>query len=76
MRRFVRWLIFLMPAIIVCALGTIGVIWFELDFWLAIGLAIIAVVVNGWIAAYEDNKLGGFNNPKFHDSKSISRNSE
>jgi hypothetical protein len=39
-------------------------VWAGLNFWAAWAIALVAVVVNGWIAAVEDNSPSGFNNPK------------
>jgi hypothetical protein len=35
----------------------------KLSFWLAFGLVVLSMVVNGLLAEYEDNLPGGFNNP-------------
>ena len=35
----------------------------DLPFWLAFGLAVFGMVVNGLLAEYEENLPGGFNNP-------------
>jgi hypothetical protein len=34
-----------------------------LSFWAAFGLVIIGMIVNGFIATWEDHRPGGFNNP-------------
>ena len=32
-------------------------------FWLAFGIAVVALFVNGWVATLEDDISGGLNNP-------------
>lgn|ERR1700674_3204519 len=35
----------------------------KLNFWLCLGITVVAFVVNGWVATLEDDLPGGFNNP-------------
>ena len=34
----------------------------KLNFWLCLGITVVAFVVNGWVATLEDDLPGGFNN--------------
>ena len=34
------------------------------NYWLVFFIAIGALLLNGWLAQWEDNQPGGFNNPK------------
>jgi hypothetical protein len=35
-----------------------------LRFWVCFLIALFAVLVNGWLATWEDEQPGGFNNPE------------
>lgn len=35
-----------------------------LPFWGCFAIAVIALLLNGWLATWEDEQPGGFNNPK------------
>jgi len=58
--RLQGWAIWL--AIAACA-GAIGHFGFGADFWLVASLAIMSLVVNGWIIEWEDRQPGGWGNP-------------
>lgn len=34
-----------------------------LPFWVCFAMAVVALLVNGWLATREDNQPGGFNDP-------------
>ena len=53
-----------LPALIVAALAGWAIHhWGGLSFWVAFGIVLGAIVINGFIAETEDNAPGGFNNP-------------
>jgi hypothetical protein len=53
-----------LPALIVAALAGWAIHhWGGLSFWVAFGIVLGAIVINGFIAEAEDNAPGGFNNP-------------
>ena len=56
------------PALIglsVAALVAWAISYFSgIGFWLAFGIAVAAMLINGFIATVEDNAPGGFNNPE------------
>ena len=35
----------------------------DTSFWMLWPIAIVAMVINGYLAEWEDNQPGGFNNP-------------
>ncbi len=37
---------------------------FGLSLWIAVPLALAGIVINGFLAEWEDHRPGGFNNPK------------
>jgi len=34
------------------------------NFWVCLGIVILAILANGWLATIEDDTPGGFNDPK------------
>ncbi len=38
--------------------------WSGLGFWITFFIVAAAILINGWIAAWEDDRPGGFHNPK------------
>ncbi len=64
-----RWLLWLLrwPRLFgLCIAVVIALIvsWlFHFSFWLALPLAVVAMIANGIFAEWEDNQPGGFNNP-------------
>jgi hypothetical protein len=51
----VKWLIFI-PAMLVCC-GIAWAIhhWTKLPFWASLGIVIVGLLINGWVAAIEDH---------------------
>jgi hypothetical protein len=46
--------------------------WFSsLPFWASFAIVVVAMVLNGVLAEYEDNLPGGFNNPMSEDEIKI-----
>jgi hypothetical protein len=64
MRRLVRW----SPFFFFCAIATgtaYGVAeWFGIPFSIALPVIAVALLINGWLATFEDDLPGGFHNPK------------
>ena len=64
MKRFVHWPTFFL-SLLVCTALALAAHWiFGVSAWLALPIIVFAVVVNGALATWEDNRPGGFNNPK------------
>jgi len=63
-KRFVDWRVFgsVMTIAVILAFGFHR--WIGLNFWACLALVVFAILVNGLIAAVEDELPGGFNNPK------------
>ena len=56
--------------------GIIGAVvsWFSsLSFWASFAIVLVAMVFNGILAVYEDNRPGGFNNPMSEDEIKIEK---
>ena len=46
------------------AIGAVGITYFGgLSIWLSVPLVSISLVLNSYLAEWEDNQPGGFNNP-------------
>ena len=58
-----HWPSFFIGLSIAAAVGLVVKWLFGLPFWAAFGLAVFGMVVNGFLAEWEDNQPGGFNNP-------------
>jgi hypothetical protein len=41
--------------------------WLHINYWLALGIIVVAMLVNGFLAEWEDNQPGGFNAPRERD---------
>lgn len=41
----------------------------DLPFWACFLMALGGLLVNGWLAAWEDDQPGGFNNPRDEDKR-------
>ena len=57
---------FILPVIIwsVVVLVTLGIShWSGLSFWVMLPIVVVAVLINGFVATFEDDLPGGFNNP-------------
>ena len=68
MKKFIDVKLFL-GMTVVCSVIATGVWYFtDFGFWPALGIIVAAVLVNGWLATWEDEQPGGFNNPD-HRSK-------
>ena len=64
MKRFVHWPTFFL-SLLVCAVIAFAAHWiFGVSVWLALPIVVVAVVVNGALALWEDEQPGGFNNPE------------
>lgn len=68
-RRLIHW-----PALAIFAAVVVGAAWlftggFGPGFWVAVGVIAVAILVNGLVAAVEDELPGGYNNPKPSDTK-------
>jgi hypothetical protein len=69
MNSFIDWRIFC-SVMAVAALVAFGLhTWFHLNFWLCFVLVVVAIKINGMIATIEDEKPGGFLNPKLNEHK-------
>ena len=44
-----------------------------IPFWACFAIALVALLLNGWLAVWEDNQPGGFNNPNPDESDSKDR---
>ena len=56
--------------------GIIGALvsWFSsLSFWASFAIVVVAMVLNGILAGYEDNLPGGFNNPMSEDERKFEK---
>ena len=49
---------------VVCISGYLLHYFSSMPLWGAILIVVVAFVGNGFLAEWEDNRLGGFNNPK------------
>ena len=38
--------------------------WARFGFWTIFVIIVVAILINGWIAGWEDDRPGGFHNPK------------
>jgi membrane protein YdbS with pleckstrin-like domain len=62
--RQLRWLPVLMGLALVIAVG-LALWWLAgLSLWFTVPLALVGLLINGFLAEWEDNRPGGFNNPK------------
>ena len=63
-----RWAFQLRPFLVglgIVALAALALSTFSrLPFWACLGIAAVALLINGWLAEWEDNQPGGFNNPR------------
>jgi hypothetical protein len=64
--RQLRWLPVLIGLALAIAIAIgLGLWWFVgLSLWLGVPLALAALMINGFLAEWEDDRPGGFNNPK------------
>ena len=63
MPRFFDWKGFV-GGMAIAALGALGIRAFSrLPFWACFLIALFGLLVNGWLATWEDEQPGGFNNP-------------
>jgi 4-hydroxybenzoate polyprenyltransferase len=64
MKRFVDWPRFLI-SLVACAVFALAGHWiFGVPYWLAFLIAMVAILLNGAFAVWEDDQPGGFDNPK------------
>ena len=56
--------IFIISILIACVIAYALSYFCEISFWLSLAGVIFAMVLNGFLAEWEDNRPGGFNNPK------------
>lgn len=50
--------------IAICSLIAMGIWYFtDFGFWPVLGVIVVAVLINGWLATWEDELPGGFYNP-------------
>ncbi len=69
MKLWMKWVVILTLVIGVCVFAVVGKVWFGLNIWVAVGMAILAVFLTGIVATVEDEAPGGFNNPRPRDRK-------
>jgi hypothetical protein len=62
-RKFFSFPHFLAAMAIAALVGLGGRAFTGLPFWVCFAIAVLAILVNGWLATWEDNQPGGFNNP-------------
>jgi hypothetical protein len=63
MSRFIDWRGFL-GGMALATLGGLGIRALSgLPFWGCFLIALFGILVNGWLATWEDEQPGGFNNP-------------
>lgn len=67
MRKFFHWKSFLIFLVVASGIGLLVSKWFNVGFWLAFIIIAIAICVVGWIAFFEDELPGGFDNPRDHE---------
>ena len=66
MGRFVDWPYFFM-GLALATVVALGLRAFSgMPFWGCFLIALFALLVNGWVATWEDDQPGGFNNPNDH----------
>ena len=46
------------------ALGYLTSRWLGFSFWICFGVTSAAMMVNGWLAGFEDDMAGGFNSAR------------
>jgi asparagine N-glycosylation enzyme membrane subunit Stt3 len=64
MKNFIDLKSFLL-SLIICASISLGASYFfGFSFLPTFGITVIAVLINGFVATWEDEQIGGFNNPK------------
>jgi hypothetical protein len=51
----VKWRIFIPAMLVCCGIGWAIHHWTRIPVWVSIGIVVIAVMINGWIAAIEDH---------------------
>jgi hypothetical protein len=63
-----RWAFQFRPFLVGFGIAALAALAFStftgLPFWAGLGIAVVALLINGWLAEWEDNQPGGFNNPK------------
>lgn len=64
MRRILHLPSLIVTAALASAIAYGGSIWIDLEFWIGFVVAFVALLIIGWLAVFEDEKLGGFNNPR------------
>lgn len=46
---------------------TLGLRWVSgMPLWACFVVSLFAILINGWLATWEDDRPGGFNNPRDH----------
>lgn len=68
MKRKIDWRAFLIAASIICLLALLAAKYLGLSFWIVFCLLALGMFINGWIAYFEDKRLGGFDNPTSKDN--------
>jgi hypothetical protein len=68
-RSVVNWRIFALTVSVASLLAWISNEWLGLGFWWALAIILVAILINGVVAAVEDELPGGFNNPRPSDRK-------
>ena len=63
MKKFIHWPTFLIFIVVAGLVGYLFGIWTGLGFWPAFVLIVLSLMFNGWLATFEDEAPGGFNNP-------------
>jgi len=58
-----RWSSAGIGLLLAIAIGFAGSWLLGISFWITVPLALLALVLNGLLAEWEDNRPGGFNNP-------------
>ena len=48
-------------------------VWVGMPYWGAFAITLIALLLNGWLAVWEDNQPGGFNNPQKDGRRDVDR---
>lgn len=62
--KIIHWPIFLLSVGLILIAARIFSGGFGVAFWIAAAVLAVAVLINGIVAIFEDERPGGFNNPK------------
>ena len=61
--------IFAISMVIAATVALAVHVWGGMPYWAAFAITLIALLLNGWLATWEDNQPGGFNKAKNDDGR-------